>query len=115
MEEVTGTVKDYVYEKVVNFLKKEEDHLKLSKKASIEMDLDTSWTRKALVMGMTIHASLNDPLYCEESTAPGRKGEAVYVIKRAINEKPRWIRFRLAQDQYGDDAALFIISAHEDK
>jgi len=115
MEDVIGTSKEYVFEKLINFLRNEKEQLKFTAKASMEIDLDPSWTRKALIMGVIIHASINGQLYCEKSKVRGRDDDIIYIIKPIINDKPRWVRFRLGQDESGEDTTAVIISAHEDR
>jgi hypothetical protein len=113
MEEVSGTSKEFIFEKTVRLLK--DGCYIFREKASAAIDLDRSWTQKALIDGMIQYALLNNPLYCEESRAIGCAGDIVYLIKPLINDFYRWIVYKFGQDECGKDIVVFIISAHKDE
>jgi len=113
MEELSGTSKEFIFEKTVRLLK--EGCYRFREKASVAIDSDRSWTQKAVIEGIIQYAELNNPLYSEESRRMGCAGDIVYLIKPFINDFYRWIVYRFGQDEYGNDIVVFIISAHKDQ
>jgi len=111
--EVSKSEKEFVYDKLLKLLAKNCYIFK--RKASECIDLDTSWTQKALIEGMKVYAALQKPLYREESKSEGHEKEIVFLIKPFINDFYRWVIFKLGQDENGEDIVVFIISAHKDE
>lgn len=110
MEEILETEKEFIFDKVVklkNFI--------FTSKASRSIDLDTSWTQKAVKEGIIQHIGLNGSLFFEKSQAVGHEEDIIYLIKPFINDFYRWIAFRFAQDEDENDVAVVVISAHKDK
>jgi len=113
MEEISGTDKEYILNLTSKFLK--EERYLVRERASAQIDLDRSWTIKALIKGIILYADMQGALFCEESTAIGCQGDLVYLIKPNINEFWRWVVFKFGVDEYGDAVLVIIISAHKDE
>ena len=113
MEEILGTEKDLIIENTVRLLKN-GDYI-FRNRASQDIDLDRSWTKKSIIEGMIQYCQLKNPIYSEESTAVGCEGAPVYLIKPVINDLYRWIIYKFAQNEYGESVLVVVISAHSDK
>lgn len=113
VEEILGTEKDLIAENTIRLLKNGD--YSFSNRASQDIDLDRSWTKKSIIEEMVRYCQLKSPVYSEESTAVGCKGEPVYLIKPVINDVHRWIVYKFAENEYGETVLIFIISAHIDK
>lgn len=113
MTEIQGTEKDLILEDTIRLLTSGE--YMFSNRASQDIDLDRSWTKKAIIEEMVRYCQLKSAVYSEDSSAVGCSGEPVFLIKPIINDVHRWIIYKFAENEYGETVLIFIISAHYDE
>lgn len=114
MTEITNTTeKEEICDKLTKLLN--EKKYRFTTKASRLINLDSSWTEKAVIEGMKLHAILKNPIYWEMSKKEGNEEDVIFLMKPCICDFSRWIDFKFAQDENGEDCLVVIISAHKDR
>ena len=109
-EITNATDKEEVCEKLIRLLN--EEKYRFTGKASRAVDADTSWTKKAIVSEMKLHATLKNPIFWEMSKKDGHEEEVVFLIKPYCYDYYRCIYFKFFQEQNVEKA--LIMSAHKD-